>query len=57
MAGLGVFSAETVPRKSRLGSFGVLPADVEAPGPIRVSYGWVFGIAPVLVGAMGVETD
>ena len=57
MAGLGVVSAETVPRMSRLGSCGVLPAEVEAPGPIRVSYRRVSGIAPVLAGAMGVETD
>ena len=52
-----MFSAETVPRMSRLGNFGVLPAEVEAPGPIRVLYRWVLGIAPVLVGTMGVETD
>ena len=35
----------------------MLPAEVEAPGPIRVSYRRVFGIAPVLAGTMGVETD
>ena len=57
MAGLGVWSAETVPPVSRLGNFGVVPAEAEAPGPIRVLYRWVFGIAPVLVGTIGVETE
>ena len=33
----------------------MLPAEVEAPGPIRVSYRRGFGIAPVLVGTIGVE--
>ena len=46
-----------MPRVSRLGNFGVVPAEAEAPGPIRVLYRWVFGIAPVLVGTIGVETE
>ena len=57
MAGWGVWSAETVPRVFRLGTLGVVPADAEARGPIRVLYRWVLGIAPVLEGTIGVEIE
>ena len=55
VAGLGVVSAETVPRMLWRASFGVLSAEAEAPDPIRVPYRWVLGLAPVLVGTIGVE--
>ena len=55
VAGLGVCSAETVPRMLWRASLGVLSAEAEAPVAIRVPYRWVFGLVPVLVGTMGVE--